>query len=45
LSDNWIQAMLEDSSGTLWIGTRDGGLVPVKNADKRLGYIHLIQFD
>jgi len=22
-----------------------GGLVPVKNADKRLGYIHLIQFD
>ena len=22
-----------------------GGLVPVKNADERLGYIHLIQFD
>lgn len=26
LSDNWIQAMLEDASGTLWIGTRENGL-------------------
>jgi ligand-binding sensor domain-containing protein len=26
LSDNFIQALYEDSSGVLWIGTRDGGL-------------------
>lgn len=26
LSDYWISAILEDSSGTLWIGTPEGGL-------------------
>jgi len=26
LGGNWIQAMFEDGSGTLWIGTSDGGL-------------------
>ena len=26
LSDGWITALVEDVSGTLWIGTREGGL-------------------
>lgn len=37
ISSSFIHAMLEDGSGNLWIGTRDGGLSVLKKEDRASG--------